>query len=137
VPFGLGLGLYVVVIARFDVRQLAVGRGDHWITGGGLGISSLAAARLAIGAAALGVLGGRGSPLEDIAVVLWVLSMLWLVVLLLAEARWPRPAYEARRWSTVFPLGMYAASGFVVGVVAHAGVVRGPGASSASVSSAG
>ncbi|MFI6051959.1 hypothetical protein ACIBCO_17945 [Streptomyces violascens] len=29
-------------------------------------------------------------------------------MLLLAEARWPRPRYEIRRWSTVFPLGMTA-----------------------------
>jgi hypothetical protein len=29
VPFGLGLGLYVFVISRFDFHQLAVGRGDH------------------------------------------------------------------------------------------------------------
>ncbi len=123
VPFGLGLGLYVFVIARFDLHQLVVGRGDHWITGGALGISSLAAARIAIAASALGILGGRGSPLEDIAVVLWILSMLWLLVLLFAEARWPRPGYDARRWSTVFPLGMYAASSFVVGAVAHAGAI--------------
>ena len=31
--------------------------------------------------------------------------------------------YEVRRWSTVFPLGMYAASSFVVGAVAHAGAI--------------
>ena len=61
VPFGLGLGLYVFVIARFDLHQLVVGRGDHWITGGALGISSLAAARIAIAASALGILGGGGT----------------------------------------------------------------------------
>ena len=49
--------------------------------------------------------------------------MPWLLVLLFAEARWPRPGYDARRWSTVFPLGMYAASSFVVGAVAHAGAI--------------
>jgi hypothetical protein len=55
------------------------------------------------------ILGGGGGALEDIATGLWVLTMLWLVVLLLADVRWPRLEYDARRWSTVFPLGMYAA----------------------------
>jgi len=117
VPFGLGLGFYVFVISRFDVHQLAVGRGDHWITGGALGISALAAARIAAGARALGIAGVRGGALEDIAIVLWVLTMLWLLVLLLAEVRWPRLSIGPGRWSTVFPLGMYAASSLAVGVV--------------------
>jgi tellurite resistance protein TehA-like permease len=122
VPLGLGLGFYVFVISRFDFDQLAVGRGDHWITGGALGISALAAARIDAGAKALGIVGGRGA-LEAIAIGLWVLTMLWLIVLLFAEARWPRLRYDARRWSTVFPLGMYAASSFTVGVVVPVGAI--------------
>ena len=50
VLFALGLGLYVFVISRFDLHQLAVGRGDHWITGGALGIAALAAAKIAAAA---------------------------------------------------------------------------------------
>jgi hypothetical protein len=123
VPFGLGLGAYVFVISRFDLHQLVVGRGDHWITGGALGIAALAAAKLTATARALGIVGGRGGVLEDMAVGLWVLTMLWLLVLLFAEARWPRRRYDARRWSTVFPLGMYAACSFAVGAVAHAGAI--------------
>ena len=46
VPFVLGLGFYVFVIARFDLGQLTVGYGDHWITGGALAISTLAAGKL-------------------------------------------------------------------------------------------
>jgi hypothetical protein len=42
-PFLLGLAFYVFVISSFDLRQLLVGRGDHWITGGALAISTLAA----------------------------------------------------------------------------------------------
>ena len=57
VPFALGLCFYVFVISRFDFRQLGVGRGDHWITGGVLAISTLAAAKLAGGAKALAILG--------------------------------------------------------------------------------
>jgi tellurite resistance protein TehA-like permease len=46
--------------------------------------------------------------------------MLWLLTLLFAEVRWPRLSAGPARWSTVFPLGMYAVSSFAVGVVAHA-----------------
>ena len=123
VAFALGLGLYLFVISRFDFRQLAVGRGDHWITGGALGISALAAGKIAAAENALGVLGGGGGALDDIALGLWVLTMLWLLVFVFAEARWPRLEYDARRWSTVFPLGMYAACSFAVGVAAHAGAI--------------
>jgi Voltage-dependent anion channel len=117
VPFALGLVFYLFVIGRFDFRQLAVGHGDHWITGGALGIAALAAARIAAAASTLGILGGGGGALEDIALGLWALTMLWLV------ARWPRLAYDERRWATVFPLGMYAACSFAVGVTAHAGAI--------------
>jgi tellurite resistance protein TehA-like permease len=120
VLFGVGLGLYLFVISRFDFHQLAVGRGDHWITGGALGIAALAGAKIALAAKALGVLGGLGGALEDIAIGLWVLTMLWLLVLLFAEARWPRLSVAPARWSTVFPLGMYAVSSFTVGVLARA-----------------
>jgi tellurite resistance protein TehA-like permease len=123
VPFALGLGLYVFVISRFDVHQLAVGRGDHWITGGALGISALAAAKISAGAGVLGIAGVRGGALEDIAIGLCVLTMLWLLVLLFAEARWPRLSLGPARWSTVFPLGMYAASSFAVGAAAHASAI--------------
>lgn len=39
--------------------------------------------------------------------------MLWLPVLLLAEMLRPRLGYDVRRWSTGFPVGMYAACSFV------------------------
>jgi hypothetical protein len=122
-PFALGLGFYVFVIARFDWRQLAVGRGDHWITGGALAISTLAAAKITAGAKALGTLGHGAGGLKDLAVGLWVATMLWLPVLLLAETLRPRLRYDVRRWSTVFPVGMYAACSFVVGIVAHASTI--------------
>jgi len=121
VAFGVGIVLYVVVIWWFDVHQLAVGCGDHWISGGALGICALAAARITAAADELGVLAGTA--LQDIALGLWLLSVPCLVVLLSSEARWPRLRYDLRRWSTVFPVGMYAASGFAVGDVAHAGAI--------------
>jgi hypothetical protein len=120
VPFVVGLALYVGVISRFDIRQLAVGRGDHWITGGALGIAALAAGKLAGAAEVVGLAGDHERALHAIVIVFWVLTMLWLPVLVFAEVRWPRPGYDARRWSTVFPLGMYAACSFV-GAVTHTG----------------
>jgi hypothetical protein len=62
VPCVLGLGFYGFVIARFDPRQIGVGRGDQWITGGALAISTLAAGKIVAGAKALAILGeGAGS----------------------------------------------------------------------------
>jgi tellurite resistance protein TehA-like permease len=119
-PFVLGLCFYVLVIARFDPRQLGVGHGDHWITGGALAISTLAAGRITIGAKTLAVLGNGGGAPKALSLGLWVLTMLWLPVLLLAEALRPRLSYDVRRWSTVFPVGMYAACSFIVGAAVHA-----------------
>jgi len=123
VPFGLGLASYGFVMARFDLRQLGIGRGDHWITGGALAISTLAAGDLASGARSLDVLGRGHGPLEVLAVGLWLASMVWLPALVAAEIVNPRLGYDVRRWSTVFPLGMYAACSFVVGEVARAGAI--------------
>lgn len=107
------------MISRFDLRQLLVGRGDHWITGGALAISTLAAGRITLGAHSLDELGALTGSAKTISVVLWGLTMAWLPVLLACELLRPRPGYEVRRWSTVFPAGMYAACSFVVGAAAH------------------
>ena len=119
-PFVLGLGFYLFVLSRFDVCQLATGRGDHWVTGGALAISTVAAGRIALAGGELWSSSGAVSVFKDIALVLWALTLLWLPVLLFAEVRWPRGRYSVRRWSTVFPVGMYAACSFVVGKVALA-----------------
>ncbi len=123
VPFVLGLAFYVFGIARFDLRQLAIGRGDHWITGGALAISTLAAARITLGAKTLAVLGNGGGAPKVLALGLWVLTMLWLPVLVLAETLHPRPSYDVQRWSTVFPVGMYAVCSFVVGIAVHVSAI--------------
>jgi tellurite resistance protein TehA-like permease len=115
VPFCLGLGFYAFVLSRFDRRQLMVGTGDHWVTGGALAISTVAAGRIAVAAQRTGALAGAHEALETIALVLWCLTIVWLPALLAAEALRPRLRYNVRRWSTVFPVGMYAACSFVVG----------------------
>jgi len=113
-PFLLGLVLYLFVILRFDLGQLATGRGDHWITGGALAISTLTAARFTLSARSFHALGGATGTLKVVSLVLWGLSLAWLPALVAAEALWPRLGYDARRWSTVFPVGMYAACSFAL-----------------------
>jgi Voltage-dependent anion channel len=117
VPFCLGLGFYVFVLSRFDFRQLLVGAGDHWVTGGALAISTVAAGRIALAAPRTATLSGGHEALKTIALVLWCLTMVWLPALLAAEILRPRLSYNVRRWSTVFPVGMYAACSFIVGTL--------------------
>ncbi len=119
VPFCLGLGFYAFVLSRFDFRQLLVGAGDHWVTGGALAISTVAAGRIALAAPRTATLSGGHAALKTIALVLWCLTMVWLPALLAAEICRPRLSYNVRRWSTVFPVGMYAACSFIVGTVAQ------------------
>jgi hypothetical protein len=119
VPFGLGLVFYLGVLVRFDLRQLLLGRGDHWVTGGALAISTVTAGRITVAAEHLHLLAGAHVALRDLSLALWAATMVWLPFLLVAEAIRPRLSYNVRRWSTVFPVGMYAACSFVVGEVTH------------------
>jgi hypothetical protein len=117
--FLLGVVFYAVVISRFDIRQLAVGRGDHWITGGALAISTLASGRITLAAKSLHTLAGITGTLKVVSLTLWALTIAWLPALLAAEALHRRLSYDVRRWSTVFPVGMYAACSFIVGTAAQ------------------
>ncbi len=119
-PFCLGLAFYAFVLSRFQLRQISVGIGDHWVTGGALAISTVAAGRIALAAQHTGALSGALGALKTIALVLWCVTMAWLPVLVAAEILRPRLRYNVRRWSTVFPVGMYAACSFVVGPLSHA-----------------
>jgi len=101
-------------------HQLLVGRGDHWITGGALAISTLAAARLTLATHSLHVFSGLSGTMKVVSLVLWAITLAWLPVLLVAEALRPRTHYDVRRWSTVFPVGMYAACSFLVGTAVAA-----------------
>ena len=49
-----------------------------------------------------------GSVAAEATVALLVLDLAWYAVLLVAEFVRPRPRYDARRWATVFPMGMTA-----------------------------
>ncbi len=112
-----GLAIYVFAAARFDLRELVNGHGDHWVTGGALAASALAAAKITEGSRALGQLSAQHSALTTGTLVLWCLAMAWLLPLVTAEVLRPRPGYDVRRWATVFPLGMYAACSFGTGQV--------------------
>ncbi|MFE3522616.1 tellurite resistance/C4-dicarboxylate transporter family protein [Streptomyces sp. NPDC059161] len=101
----VGLILYVQALGHFDFRQLRAGAGDQWISGGALAISALAASGLALSPVWT---GAAHTALGTTALVLLGLSLTWCAVLLVAETRWPRPGYDIRRWSTVFPVGMTA-----------------------------
>lgn len=110
-----GVAAYGWTIASFDFAQLLEGRGDHWITGGGLAIATFAAARVAHAGESLGWAGGAVRGLEDASLALWCLTIGWLCALLACEAARPRLGYCVERWSTVFPVGMYALCSFAVG----------------------
>lgn len=121
VLFLAGLVAYVSVLVTFDFRQVAHGAGDHWVAGGALAISTLAATKLYLAAGLLGVSGGV---LRVVALVLWALAAGWYLVLAVGEAIWRRPHYDVRRWSTVFPLGMTATAAINLGVAAQLPGIR-------------
>jgi hypothetical protein len=101
-----GVALYLRALPRFDPRELLHGTGDQWIAGGALAISALACAELSARAGA---------------VVLWACAMAWLPALLAGELLHPRRGGVPDRWSTAFPVGMYAAMSFAVGRLAGLG----------------
>lgn len=110
----LGLVLYLVVLATLDLRELLVGRGDHWLCGGALAIATLACSDTARAAGHLESLRPAAGALDDAALGIWIAAALWLPPLVIAELAAPRTSYSMLRWSTVFPLGMYAVCSFAV-----------------------
>lgn len=107
-----GLLLYPPVVLRLDPRHLLGGAGEHWVVGGSVAISALAFAELIVASRHIGALHGLLGALRALTIVLWVLALAWLIVLLAAEILRPRLGHGLKRWSTVFPLGMYAACSF-------------------------
>ncbi|UQX04255.1 hypothetical protein [Streptomyces sp. RerS4] len=103
--FCLGVLLYPFALRSFDLHEVTGGAGDHWVAGGALSITALAGAVLT---ASHRWTGAAHSALRTATLVALGISLVWYVVLLAAEVRCPRPHYDIRRWSTVFPLGMTA-----------------------------
>ncbi|MCX5192802.1 tellurite resistance/C4-dicarboxylate transporter family protein [Streptomyces sp. NBC_00249] len=103
--FCLGVLLYLFALRSFDFRQVVSGAGDHWVAGGALSITALAGTGLT--ASPLWT-GAAHTALRTATLLALAVSLAWYAVLLAAEVRSPRPRYDVRRWSTVFPLGMTA-----------------------------
>lgn len=108
VLLALGLLLYVLVLSRFDFAELAGGAGDHWVAGGSLSISALAFAKVTHAAE-------PSAPLVAGTLAVLAAALAWYAVLVVCEVLSPRAAYDGRRWSTVFPLGMTAVSAMTAG----------------------
>lgn len=111
----LGAVAYVFVLARFDLRQLLTGQGDHWVSGGALAIVTLACGRTADAAQDIPALHGLASGLDVATLAIWAAAVAWLPALLVCELLAPRLGYDVRRWATVFPFGMYAACSHLAG----------------------
>ncbi|MFH9547174.1 tellurite resistance/C4-dicarboxylate transporter family protein [Streptomyces sp. NPDC017435] len=129
VLFWLGLVLYAVALALFDLRQVAEGAGDQWVAGGALAVSALAGAEL-LAADDEGLYLWNDDDtgvLRTVTVALLVLALTWYAVLLVAEVRWPRPRYDMCRWATVFPMGMTAAATLSVAAAVDVPSLRGLG----------
>ncbi|MFI9441365.1 MULTISPECIES: SLAC1 family transporter [Streptomyces] len=128
--FWLGLVLYAVALWRFDLRQVAEGAGDHWIAGGALALSALAGAQLVAARRSGGPYlwnDDDNGVLRTVTAALLVLALGWYCVLWAAELRWPRPAYDVRRWATVFPMAMTAVAVLSVAIVLGVPWLWGPG----------
>ncbi|MFE0514438.1 tellurite resistance/C4-dicarboxylate transporter family protein [Streptomyces sp. NPDC058964] len=127
--FWLGLVLYGLALARFDMRQVLEGAGDHWIAGGALAISALAGAKLIAAESRRLYLWNDDDlgVLREVTLALLVLDLAWYVVLLAAEVARPRLRYDRRRWATVFPLGMTSAATLSVAAALGIPWLRGPG----------
>jgi tellurite resistance protein TehA-like permease len=129
VLFWLGIVLYGVAFAHFDIREVAVGAGDHWVAGGALAISALAGAKLIAAHHVNPDLWNDDDSgvLRAVTVALLVLDLAWYVVLGAAELAWWRPRYDVRRWATVFPMGMTAVAALAVATAVGYSWLRGPG----------
>ncbi|MER0444165.1 hypothetical protein ABR738_06210 [Streptomyces sp. Edi4] len=117
----LGVLLYGEALARFDVRELARGAGDQWIAGGAPAISALAAAKLTISPLWT---GAAHTALRTTTLVLVGVNLAACAVLLGFEVRRPRPRYDIRRWSTVFPLGMTSVAALTAATATGTGWLR-------------
>jgi tellurite resistance protein TehA-like permease len=129
VLFWLGIVLYGVAFAHFDIHEVAVGAGDHWVAGGALAISALAGAKLIAAHHVNPYLWNDDDSgvLRAVTVALLVLDLAWYVVLGAAELAWWRPRYDVRRWATVFPMGMTAVAALAVATAVGDSWLRGPG----------
>ncbi|MEU4165753.1 tellurite resistance/C4-dicarboxylate transporter family protein [Streptomyces sp. NPDC026665] len=127
--FWLGIALYVLSFAAFDPREVRKGAGDHWIAAGALGISALAGAGLVVAHDVNPYLWNDDDQgvLRATTGALLVLDLACYALLAVAEVVWPRPRYDVRRWSSVFPMGMSAVATLAVSAALDVFWLKGTG----------
>ena len=137
VAWSTGVVLYLLLTAVTLIRLLLLPvrpeelKPQHWVMMGAAAITVLAAARI-LRMPWAPLVGATGAVLAGLAVVLWSFGTWMIPMLLVFEAgrsmvRRFRLEYESPLWSTVFPLGMYAASGIELGRLMGAAIVEGIG----------
>lgn len=106
--WALGLALYPLIAGRIVHGALREARFEPtlWIVMGALAITTLAAAELLLDRGALG---------SAIALATWSAASAAIPFLVVSELKTRRWRYEMARWSSVFPLGMYAVASRVLG----------------------
>ncbi len=115
--WSLGLLLYVTIVAELAIRlerrplQPGMLTPDWWIVMGAPAIIGLASAT---------VHGAAGMPAAAVAFAGWSLASFWIPFLVIGELWQARrigpPHFTPARWTMVFPLGMYSATGQIAGV---------------------
>ncbi|MFE2303721.1 tellurite resistance/C4-dicarboxylate transporter family protein [Streptomyces sp. NPDC059445] len=127
--FWVGVALYAVSFANFDPREVRKGAGDHWIAAGALGISALAGAGLVVAHDVNPYLWNNDDQgvLRATTGALLVLDLVCYFLLAVAEVVWPRPRYDVRRWSSVFPMGMSAVATLAVSAALDVFWLKGTG----------
>jgi tellurite resistance protein TehA-like permease len=115
--WALGLALYPLIAGRIvhgAVREAGF-EPTLWIVMGALAITTLAASELLLDRGALG---------SAVAFATWAAASAAIPVLVVTELRAQRWHYETARWSSVFPLGMYAVASRVLGSADGVGALR-------------
>jgi tellurite resistance protein TehA-like permease len=93
---------------------LLAARRPRLLCGGALAIATLACSDTARAAGHVESLWAAAGALDGAALGIWLAAALWLPPPVIAELAAPRTSYSMLRWSTVFPLGMYAVCSFAV-----------------------
>jgi hypothetical protein len=122
--FACGLALYAVAASRFDLRLIARGAGDQWVSGGALAISALAGASLLNASRAHQLLGPAHPVLLTATWVLWWAAIAVYAPLAVSELVWLRAYFDIKRWSTAFPVAMVALASLAMAQPLHSATLR-------------